>query len=374
MWTAELKTNFTFNLVLRTANGTPVTSAEFVRLTALKPLTDFCRGVLVAVSLLFAVVVQVMAQPEHSAQHKVREGVRMTLEADRQIMGVADRLRLTLSVEAPTDITVTLPETTDMLGPFRVQSQTPTGPLPHTPQTQQWRQDYILEADAAGEQTIPALTISFRRQDAAEDVASQPLSTDPMTINVISILPDDADVAAPKDIAPPVTLLRRGLPTWVWIVAAGLAGLGIAMLIGWWYRQRQRSRIVAVPPQPAHVFALQALQRLEQQNLIGQRQIEPFYVQLSAILRHYIEWRFRLRAPEQTTEEFLAAAMTSGGLIATHRDALRAFLQHCDLVKFARHEPTSDDMQRTFDSAKTFVNQTADDEVMVPANAVGAEV
>jgi hypothetical protein len=30
-------------------------------------------------------------------------------------------------------------------------------------------------------------------------------------------------------------------------------------------------------------------------------------------------------------------------------------------------------MQRTFDSAKAFVNQTADDQVRVAADAVGAE-
>ena len=146
-----------------------------------------------------------------------------------------------------------------------------------------------------------------------------------------------------------------------------------AVLIGWWYWRRQRFRIAPAPPQPAHVLALQALHRLEQQNLIGQQQIDAFYVQLSAILRRYVEWRFRLRAPEQTTEEFLAATLTSGGLLTTHRDALRTFLQHCDLVKFARHEPTADDMQRTFDSAKAFVNQTADDQVVVAADAVGAE-
>lgn len=330
---------------------------------------------LVVVGVMLVAAVQTVAQTQNPApvQQKALDGVRMTLETDRQTIGVADRLRLTLSVEAPTDITVTLPEVVHTLGPFRVQNQTPTGPLPSAPQTQQWKQEYILEADTAGELTIPALRVAFRRQNAAEDAAPQHLSTDPLTIKVISVLPDDADVTAPQDIAPPVALLRRGLPPWIWIVAAGLAGLGTAVLIRWCYRRRQRCRIAPAPPQPAHVLALQALQRLEQQNLIGQQQIDVFYVQLSAILRRYVEWRFRLRAPEQTTEEFLAAALMSGGLLTTHRDSLRTFLQHCDLVKFARHEPTADDMQRTFDSAKAFVNQTADDQVRVAADAVGAE-
>jgi hypothetical protein len=52
---------------------------------------------------------------------------------------------------------------------------------------------------------------------------------------------------------------------------------------------------------------------------------------------------------------------------------LSRFLQHCDLVKFARHEPTPDDMQQTFDSARTFVEQTADTDVRVPVGTAGVE-
>jgi hypothetical protein len=120
-------------------------------------------------------------------------------------------------------------------------------------------------------------------------------------------------------------------------------------------------------------LALAALQRLQQQDLIGTPHIETFYIQLSAIIRRYIEWRFGLRAPEQTTEEFLAVVLASGGLLAAHRDLLSRFLQHCDLVKFARHEPTPDDMQQTFDSARTFVEQTADTDVRVPVGTAGVE-
>jgi hypothetical protein len=100
-----------------------------------------------------------------------------------------------------------------------------------------------------------------------------------------------------------------------------------------------------------------------------QQAIEPFYVRLSSILRQYIEWRFSLRAPEQTTEEFLADALASGGLIATHRNLLSSFLHQCDLVKFAQHQPDRSDMQQAFDSAKAFIEQTANDEILIPVSA-----
>ena len=107
---------------------------------------------------------------------------------------------------------------------------------------------------------------------------------------------------------------------------------------------------------------------------MGQERIEEFYVRVSTILRRYVELRFGLRAPEQTTEEFLVSALAIGGLIAAHRDLLGTFLQHCDLVKFARHRPTPGAMEETFESAKTFVEHTADMHVLVTVPQSGEPV
>ena len=125
---------------------------------------------------------------------------------------------------------------------------------------------------------------------------------------------------------------------------------------------------------PVHMLALAALEHLQLQDLIGQERIEEFYVRVSTILRRYVELRFGLRAPEQTTEEFLISTLATGGLIAAHCDLLEAFLQHCDLVKFARHRPLPSAMEETFESAKTFVEHTADMHVLVTVSQSGAPV
>jgi hypothetical protein len=184
----------------------------------------------------------------------------------------------------------------------------------------------------------------------------------------------DADLSAIKDIAPPVPLLRRGIPPWVWLVASALGGVALLAGAWWWYRRRQRAAAVPLVQRPAHLLALAALEHLQRQDLIGQERIEEFYVRVSIILRRYVELRFGLRAPEQTTEEFLVSALATGGLIATHRDLLEAFLQHCDLVKFARHCPTPGAMEETLESAKTFVEHTADMHVLVTVPSFGEPV
>ena len=302
-------------------------------------------------------------------QQKSLGAVRLTLTADRSSMGLTDTLKLTLIVAAPPAVPITLPDVSKTLGPFEVMQHRTTGPLSLTPQTQQWQREYSLAVTASGSFTVPSLTVQVQEGDTP-----QSLATDPFSITVTSLVPADADLSAVKDIVPPVPLLRRGIPPWVWIIVSGLAGMGLLAGGWWWYRRRQRAAAVPLVQRPAHILALAALEHLQRQDLISQERVEEFYVRVSTILRRYVELRFGLRAPEQTTEEFLISALATGGLIAAHRDLLEVFLQHCDLVKFARHRPTPSAMQETFESAKTFVEHTADLHVLVTVPQSGGPV
>ena len=335
----------------------------------------FTRPVILAL-LVVLMMTQVAAQEpgatveESLEQHVVEGDVIVTLAADRRSMGMADQLRITLSVTAPPDKNVIFPEVFDRLGPFLVNNHFTPEPEMLDPQIREWRQEYLLEVGEVGDLDIPPLTVTLSAEDAAEGAEPQQLTTEPYQVVVTSILPEGADLKKPKDIAPPVELAWRGLPVWAWVaIAAALVLLVLAIL--WWQRARRRRLLRGEPPQPAHVLALAALDRLQNDDLITLQRIEEFYVRVSGILRHYIEWRFGLRAPEQTTEEFLDAMLVAGGPIAKHRGLLSAFLEHCDLVKFARHQPVPDDMHNALQRARDFVEQTADPESLVSAEAAG---
>ena len=312
-----------------------------------------------------------VAVEESLEQHVAQGNVIVTLAADRRSMGMADQLRVTLSVTAPPDKNVIFPEVFDRLGPFLVNNHFTPEPEMLESQLREWRREYLLEVDDVGELAIPPLTVTLFEEGAAEDAEPQQLSTEPYRVVVTSILPEGADLKKPKDIAPPVELAWRGLPIWAWIVIAAALVLAVLAIL-WWQRARRRRLLRGEPSQPAHVLALAALDRLQSDDLITLQRIEEFYVRVSGILRHYIEWRFGLRAPEQTTEEFLDAMLVAGGPIAAHRDLLSAFLEHCDLVKFARHQPAPNDMHNALKRARDFVEQTADPEALVSAAAAGA--
>lgn len=312
-----------------------------------------------------------VAIEESLEQHVVEGNVIVTLSADRRSMEMADQLRVTLSVTAPPDKNVIFPEVFDRLGPFQVANHFTPDPEMPDPQIRQWRQEYLLEVGEVGDLDIPPLTITLFEEDDAEDTEPQQLTTEPYRVVVTSILPEGADLKKPKDIAPPVELAWRGLPVWAWIAIAAALVLLVLAILGW-QRARRRRLLRGEPPQPAHVLALTALDRLQSDDLITLQRIEEFYVRVSGILRYYIEWRFGLRAPEQTTEEFLDAMLVAGGPVAEHRDLLSAFLAHCDLVKFARHQPAPDDMHNALQRARDFVEQTADPASLVSAETAGA--
>jgi len=155
----------------------------------------------------------------------------------------------------------------------------------------------------------------------------------------------------------PVSLPRPwwlGWPFWA-AVGAGVVALGGAV---WWVlRHRTRAERIAAPALPWEV-AYGRLRELDQRRLPHAGQFEPYYVDLSAILRYYIEDRFLLHAPEQTTPEFLEAASQSGVLSTDQQQTIAAFLRHCDRVKFARYEPTLTEMEQGFEVVLRFVDET----------------
>ena len=144
---------------------------------------------------------------------------------------------------------------------------------------------------------------------------------------------------------------------WHWVAAAvGVTGALAAVLV-WVVWLRKRAEKLAPPP-PAWEVAYRRLRELDERQLPEAGKYEPYYVDLSAILRYYIEDRFHLRAPEQTTQEFLAASSTSGLFSGDHQQLLSELLKHSDRVKFAQYVPSVPQMEQSFASVLQFVDET----------------
>jgi hypothetical protein len=138
---------------------------------------------------------------------------------------------------------------------------------------------------------------------------------------------------------------------WWWLLVL----VAVLALAYWLWKRRQSTDPISTPPPPTpYELAIRALQQLREEN----PPVQEFYTRLSDIVRHYLEGRFHLHAPEQTTEEFLYEVSENNVLTQKHTDLLGAFLQESDLVKFARHHPEQSDMQRALEAAEKFVRDT----------------
>jgi hypothetical protein len=211
---------------------------------------------------------------------------------------------------------------------------------------------WTLVAWSTGPHLVASPEVSYRLP-GGELQAVPPVET---TITVVSLLEQAKDASDIRDIKPPVVIPIDWRPYYA--IAAALALLVALVLLLRWLAKRRRQVATATPPLPPHMIALGALDALRARRLIEKGAIKEYYSALTDIVRVYLEGRYRVRAPEMTTEEFLVATSRDGRLGAEHRRLLGNFLGESDLVKFARYLPSTDDSERAFSAARKFVEET----------------
>jgi pimeloyl-ACP methyl ester carboxylesterase len=101
--------------------------------------------------------------------------------------------------------------------------------------------------------------------------------------------------------------------------------------------------------------ALNELAELISRDLVARNMMKEFFLELTMIVRRYIERRHGIRAPEQTTEEFLLAVRDDPRFPPETARRLRDFLQAADLVKFAAHRPDAEAPNRAAETARLYV-------------------
>src|SRR5262249_46599976 len=135
---------------------------------------------------------------------------------------------------------------------------------------------------------------------------------DPTRVVVASVLGDAGDDAEIRDIKAPEPVPPDLRP---WYVAGGTLVVLLALVAVWrWLRLRRRPAVGVTPPRPAHEVAAEALRMLRERRLPEAGAFKEFYSSLSDIVRRYLEDRFRVRAPEMTTEEFLETTARGAAL------------------------------------------------------------
>ena len=150
-------------------------------------------------------------------------------------------------------------------------------------------------------------------------------------------------------IAPPIPVFPY--PMWMVVAAGCLLLLVIAATI-WAVVRHIKNRPQPPPPTPREL-ALAALELLR--NRMTQLEPHPFSIEVSDVLRLFVTREFHVRATQQTSQEFLAAAAASPRFSEADKMLLMAFLEKADLIKFARVHAATQDSEHLLEQALRFV-------------------
>ncbi len=275
---------------------------------------------------------------------------RVTIEPDTTEIHVGDPLTLRLTVEHPADLEVRWPDSLS-LSPFEALALE-AGPPAASGDGLLTPAQLHVTAFELGELEIPSFDIELT--DGVDVTAT--VSTDPIVIGVTTVgLDEGGDI---RDVKGPRAIARNWLLLWPWLLLAlVLGGVGY-----WWGRRRRRDagRADAGPPvpgRPAHEIALEALDRLEASPLLERGEIKPYHIEVSRIVRTYLEGRYRIWALEMITPDVISS-LGHAGADPGIRTAFGHFLDACDLVKFAKVRPGDAACRRILADARELVERT----------------
>ena len=261
-------------------------------------------------------------------------------------------MKYTISVNALTNIDVAMPDFAENLAPIQSLlihdwENLPDETLPGGRVVK--KQTYELETYLTGVYEIPPAKVSFAINSNTNTLYSSALCVEVVSIAKEGEMNDIRDVKGVVEL-----LLKEKNRTKVIIVLASLAAVALVLLLCLG-RKKEKT---APPPVPAHVKAFAALKALLAEGLLEKELYKEYFSRLSLVLRTYIEDRFEIRAPELTTEEFLAVLRQDPKFSYEQREMLRSFLGECDMIKFAKGETSAELAKEATDNIKNFIEQT----------------
>jgi hypothetical protein len=126
------------------------------------------------------------------------------------------------------------------------------------------------------------------------------------------------------------------------------------------------------PPAPPWEIALERLDEVRYASLLEVGRYQEYFDRVNDAVRQYLGARYGFDGLESTSDEILQA-LRRATLEQIAMPAVVQFLEDCDLVKFAKFTPTTEECTRALDSAERIVRTTMPQiGVVIPAITEGS--
>ena len=283
-----------------------------------------------------------------------RGAVTASFTFDPPVVRLDRDILLTIRISSPTNLTVKLPPLESRIQGFAVAGAYDEPAVIRDGKSIRDRKARLTPR-ISKEYRIAPMAVTWRDPETG---AEQWFPTKPVVLASEPLVTGDPG----KAIGEP-----RG-PLWIYPGLKGFLGytaalLGLAALgYGAWRLFRKIRRAVQLHRMSPRERALFELAELIAKDLIARDHVKEFYFELTMIVRAYIERAHAIRAPEQTTEEFLAAVSHDSRFSPDVVKRLRNFMQAADLVKYAGVHPDAHSVDTALATAKTYI-ETDDSEL-----------
>ncbi len=327
-------------------------------------------GVFLALAAFLSVTAPVAAStngaalPESRAEPRVEKmasgPVELIIAADPAQVHLDRDILLSIKTIAPSNITVRLPPLENRLAGFVLNGAFDREPACEGGTIVQ-EHCFRLTPLVAAEYRLAPLAVTYTDRSAPNSSENW-FATRALVFDVAPLGKEHPGVSM-RDIRGPVWIYPPFKTVVGWLAILVLVAAAIWAI----YRfSRRIHRAIQLQRMSPRERALVELAELMAQDLISKSKIKEFFLALTLIVRRYIERAHDIRAPEQTTEEFLLAASRNPQFRPEVLVKLRAFLQTADLVKFAEYRPEKAVVDLAFGTAKDYV---ATDEALQTAES-----
>jgi hypothetical protein len=298
------------------------------------------------------------SSPGDAIERKAEKGpVKLSVQVRPREPRLSDLVEMDVTVEAQPDVEIKPPAFGQAVGDFLIRDYSERPAEPGAKNTRRFH--YQLEPAHAGKHLIRSVSIEFVDRRTTSEARAEPvlIETDPLEVNVTSEFGGEApNLANLEPMLPPQSVPR--VSGMAWVIGAVVAGL-LAIVAGIVVMRRRKRRPVEAPRQSPEEIARGALERLLAENLPARGLIKEFYLRLTGIVRQYVEDTTGIRAPEQTTEEFLRDMRSRQAFPPERSGRLAEFLEAADLIKYAGQQPEEGQIDEAISRAQEFVGLKA---------------
>lgn len=275
------------------------------------------------------------------------QDLKVSIATDKKEVLIGDYVELTLNATWTDASDCSFPTFADTLGNWDVISISEIQKKQVEDQKAASQKIIIAGYDSAFF-TIPQLPFKVKNKTVLADSLQVLVKTVPVDTSK-QIMPI-ADIISVPD---------RWYDYWYYFIPVLLILLGL----GLYFYFKNRKKKPTQPPVPKllkkpHEIALENLQALYDKQLWQAGENKLYYIELTDILRTYIEDRFQVSALELTTDELMYEFNKKVKKYNEPKQNLKKILLVADMVKFAKMEPQATDNEAAFLRAKQFINDT----------------